>query len=377
MQNNGVKRLLAKLTLLGLPFIVWPLLEATVLPIDTFTFRIWEAICVNKVRIMSGPFYPNQHMVMEEEGELAPHTAFATKRKVEWFTDAYGYRNRDTKCDVLLIGDSNITGSKLSQEETLAEVLERQINKDVYAFAPATMNRFLATDRFIKDAPEVVIVSSIERRIPELPAVGANGLDSRIRNYTGNLINSSSVLTYAAITADRISKLGLYNRTLANLNRKFGKKDYVSYNNEFFIEGEIANRDFSEEEIQQMADVLEGYKLAVEERGIRFMFMPIPNKENIYYKLLPSQKKPDFLPRLVAELHKRDVDVINIQDTFEQLYQQKNVPLFPVDDAHWNEIAVKVASEKVLKHMDDVLTPIDKKDEKYLVNYTQRAVTNQ
>lgn len=371
MQKNGVKRLLVKLTLLMLPFILWPVIEATVLPMNFFTFRIWETISVNKILFMSGPFYPNMHFKMEEEGELAPRTPYAEKKMVEWYTDAYGYRNRDTKCDVLLIGDSNITGAKLSQEETLAEVLERQLNKEVYSFAPATMNRFLATDRFRENPPELVIVSSIERRIPDLPAVGANGLGSKIRNYTGNLINSSSVLTWTAITADRISKLGLYHRTLAGIERSLGKKEYIAYNNEFFIEGEIANRNFTNEEIKEIANTLEGYKHVLQERGIRFLFMPIPNKENIYYDMLPSKKKPDFLPRLTAELRKRKIDVLDTQSTFEHLYRNKKIALYPADDAHWNNVAVEAAAALVTQKLQDPKTT--EKEKKYLVNYTDET----
>ncbi|MDX5481506.1 MAG: hypothetical protein LPK07_07465 [Hymenobacteraceae bacterium] len=371
MKDNGVKRLLVKLTLLMLPFILWPIIEATILPMNFFTFRIWETISVNKMRVMSGPFYPNMHMRMEEEGELAPHTPFAEKRLVEWYTDEYGYRNRDSRCDVLLIGDSNITGAKLSQEETLAEVLERQLNKEVYSFAPATMNRFLATDRFIQDPPELVIVSSIERRIPGLPAVGANGIASRVRNFTGNLIHSSPALTYLFVTADRISKLGLYHRTLASLERAFGKKEYISYNNEFFIEGEIANRDYSDEEIREMADVLEGYREVLQERGIEFLFMPIPNKENIYYQMLPSRKKPDFLPRLMAELRKRGIDVVDTQTNFERLHQQEKVALYPVDDAHWNEVAVKAAADLVAQQLRNPDQEKAKADKSHFVRYTK------
>ena len=360
-----------KLTLLVLPFAVWPLVEVFVLPMNFFTFRIWETISVNSVRIMSGPFYPNMHLRMVEEGELAPHTAFAQKRLVEWRTDEYGYRNSDTKHDVLLIGDSNITGAKLSQEETLAAVLENKLNKDVYSFAPATVNRFLATDRFIENPPELVIVSSIERRIPGLPAVGANGIGSRVRNFTGNLINSSPVLTYLAVTADRISKLGLYHYTLANLDRATGRREYISYDDEFFIEGEIANRDYSEEEINQSADVLEGYRNALAERGIRFLFLPIPNKENIYYQLLPSQKKPTFLPRLMARLDERGVAYVDTQHPFDSLYQQNQVSLYPADDAHWNDVAVKVAAQLVAKHitMAHQEDKTSSKNNKNFVNY--------
>jgi alginate O-acetyltransferase complex protein AlgJ len=287
---------------------------------------------------------------MEEEGELAPRTAFAQKRQVEWYTDSYGYRNRDTKNDVLLIGDSNVTGAKLSQDETLAEVLERLLGRDVYSFAPATINRFLATDRFQENPPELVIVSSIERRIPELPAVGDNGLGSRVRNLTGNLISSSSFLTSLTVTADRISKLALYRRTLAELDRAAGRREYISYHNEFFMEGEHANRAYPPEELDRIADVLEGYQQALQERGIRFVFLPIPNKETVYYQLLPGQPEATFLPQLLNRLNERGIEYVDVQPVFQELYQQKQVQLYPVDDAHWNEVAVQVAAQLLTQH---------------------------
>ncbi|MBD1395618.1 hypothetical protein H9Q13_00435 [Pontibacter sp. JH31] len=368
MKNHDVRKLLKKLALLTLPFALWPVMEAVVLPMDFFTFRVWETISVNTMRIMSGPFYPNMHMKMEEEGELAPHTAFAEKKEVEWYTDPYGYRNRDTKAEVLLIGDSNITGAKLSQEETLAEVLERQIGKEVYSFAPATVNRFLGTRRFEENPPEVVVVSSIERRIPELTPVGANGMASKVRDITGSVINSSPVLTWLAMTADRVSKLALYRRTVANIERSFGRKEYIVYHNEFFIEGEFANRHFSDEEISYMADILEGYKHALAERGIAFVFMPIPNKENIYHQLLPSQQKPDFLARLMRELQKREVAVVNTQPVFERLYLKENKRLYPTDDAHWNNTAVKAAADLLAQHLNPDRD--SDKDTRHLVQHT-------
>lgn len=355
-KHSEVKRLLRKLALLVAPFVLWPLVEAVVLPMDTFTFRVWETISVNSVRLMSGPFYPNMHLRMEEEGELAPRTPFAQKKQVVWYTDRYGYRNRDTKAEVLLIGDSNITGAKLSQEETLAEVLEKQLGKEVYSFAPATVNRFLGTKRFEENPPELVVVSSIERRIPELPPVGATGIGNKLRDRTGSFINSSGVLTWLAVTADRASKLALYHRTLANIERMFGKKEYIQYQNEFFMEGDHANRRFSDEEIHQIADVLEGYKLALAERGIPFVFMPIPNKENIYHQLLPSGRKPDFLPRLVSELQSRNVTVVNPQSLFERLYQNENKKLYPADDGHWNNTAVAAAASLLAQRLQQ---PVD------------------
>lgn len=366
MQNKGVRKLLIKLTLLVLPFLLWPLIEVFVLPMNFFTFRVWETISVNKMRILSGPFYPNMHIKMEEEGELAPRTKYAEKRLVEWYTDEWGYRNRDTKSDIILIGDSNITGVKLTQEETIAEVLEDKTGKEVYSFAPATVNRFLATERLHEDPPKVVIVGSIERRIPELPAVGANGFNSKLRNFSGEIIHASPFLNFLAVNTDRITKLASYQYTMGQINRQFGNKSYYNFNGEFFLEGEYANREFTDEEIQHFADVIEGYKKALEERGYQFMFLPIPNKENIYYELLPSKKKPSMLQRLLVELDKRNVVYIDTQTPFEHLYNEKGIELYPVDDAHWNKVAVETAAELVARRLSG---KDEKKGDKYFVNF--------
>jgi alginate O-acetyltransferase complex protein AlgJ len=370
MQNKGVKKLLLKLTLLVLPFLLWPLIEVFVLPINYFTFRVWETLVVNKMRILSGPFYPNMYVKMEEEGELAPRTPYAEKKVVEWYTDEWGYRNRDTKCDVLLIGDSNVTGVKLTQDETLSEVLEGMIGQDVYSFAPGTVNRFLATERLHKNPPKVVIVASIERRIPELTVVGSNGINSKLRNFTGEIIHDSPFLNFLTVSTDRITKLASYQYTLGNINRKFGNRSYYNYHNEFFLEGDYANRQFTAEEINYFADIIEEYKKVIEARGYKFMFLPIPNKENIYYEMLPSKQKPNMLPLLMAELNKRNIDYIDTQTPFKKLYQEKGVELYPVDDAHWNEVAVQTAAKLVAQRL---LAKDQKeaKNEKYLVKYAE------
>ena len=62
---------------------------------------------------------------MVEEGDLAHHTKYSIDKNVFWKTDRLGYRNTSyiSNPDILLIGGSNIVGSSLSQEETLASRL--------------------------------------------------------------------------------------------------------------------------------------------------------------------------------------------------------------------------------------------------------------
>src|SRR4030067_1834623 len=163
-----MRKLLAKFTLFLLPFVLAIGIELFVLPIDFFTFRVWEAIVVMKHRNrFSGHFYPNIEITKIEEGDLAPHTRFVIKKKVRWMTDRYGYRKRDTdlkKHKIVIIGESNIAGSSLTQEEILSEVLEGQLKVSVYPYAPVGgINSFLKDDRFIENSPDIVIFARIER----------------------------------------------------------------------------------------------------------------------------------------------------------------------------------------------------------------------
>ncbi|MBK7819393.1 MAG: hypothetical protein IPJ60_19020 [Sphingobacteriaceae bacterium] len=58
-----------------------------------------------------------------------------------------------------------------------------------------------------------------------------------------------------------------------------------------FLQGESANKDGTKEEIEQYASVIEGYYNYFKGQNIEFLFLPIPNKENIYYEMFPSAKR--------------------------------------------------------------------------------------
>ena len=140
--------------------------ELYVLPINFFTFRLYEALKVEK--ILPGSFYPNMKVSMVETGDLGHHTKYAVKKNVEWETDRYGYRKKDTgvnRYQVVIVGDSNVVGSSLNQPDMISEVLERRLKISAYPF---TGDDFLNTKRFIDNPPDIVILESIERNIPAL-----------------------------------------------------------------------------------------------------------------------------------------------------------------------------------------------------------------
>ena len=157
-----MRKFLFKSNLFLLPFFLALCLELFILPIDFFTFKVWEAIVVWKYRtFFAGHFYPNMEIAKIEEGNLAPHTRFAIKKKVRWMTDRYGYRKQNTdlqKHKIVIIGESNIAGSSLTQEEILSEVLEVQLKVSVYPYAPVGgINSFLRNKRFVENSPDIVI----------------------------------------------------------------------------------------------------------------------------------------------------------------------------------------------------------------------------
>jgi alginate O-acetyltransferase complex protein AlgJ len=350
MKNFEGKKLFWKIGLFSLPFILCFAVELFILPIDYFTLRPWESLVVQNVQVMDGPFYPNQKVHQIVAGEIAPHSPYAVFKPEDWVTDKYGYRNRNVKesPEVVLIGDSFVAGSGLTQDNILSEALERRINKEVYSYAPAHpgfLTTFLLDKRFKKAPPKTVVFSRAERWLLDLPAVNESSLKEKLRAYIGTFTNKNPALAQLVVTFDRIEKWPMYRYFRAKLDRLFIQKEYNLHQGELFLYGESVNKEVPEAEIQRLSNIIEEYANVVRARGMRFIFMPAPNKESIYYQLLPSQKQANFLPRLLEELDGRGVEVVNLQQPFINSYYHQGILLFPKDDNHWNKNGVNIAAD--------------------------------
>ncbi len=121
-----------------------------------------------------------------------------------------------------------------------------------------------------------------------------------------------------------------------------------------FFQGDEANRDFSEPVLEATAEIYRSYRDACQKQGIRFIFMPIPNKENIYYEMLPNKTKPVFLEKLFDRLRQKGVEVLDLQKVYEDFrVQHPEILLFDPEEAHWNAAAVRLAAEAVKKHLEN------------------------
>jgi len=334
-----MKKLLGKIILFSAPFFLLLAMELC-LPIDYFTFRAWEALTVSwhhdRFSIcLPGPFYPDVKLTKIEEGDLGHHTPYAEKKLVTWETDTYGYRKKPKPGAlprIVIVGDSTIAGSGLTQEATLSETLGSVLGVDVYPLAPADMNVFLRDERFTGGPAEVVILAAIERNIVLLPL-----LKPKEERYGPFLENR--LIRRIAILLNRIRKMNMYYFVRA---RRSQTPRHV-YGGMLFWQGDEANREIPKNQYEKAVRTIASYSELVKSRNMRFIFLPIPNKENIYHDLLPSKEKPYFLDRLIADLQQHGVEVIDTQSSFEEA-REKGVPLYISDDTHWNEEGVRLTA---------------------------------
>jgi alginate O-acetyltransferase complex protein AlgJ len=365
-----MKKFIFKLSLFSAPFLVALALELFVLPIDFFTFRVQEALVVRKFQnILVGKFYPSRNLIREEEGDLGHHTKYTFKRTVHWITDSHGYRKKESgrlKYEVVMIGQSETFGASLTQKEMLSEVLEEQLHLGVYPFAPAGVNSFLKERRFNLYPPRIVIITSMERGIFLLPPArtrpGKNwGFLTSVKERIETM-RENRWLQSIGVFLDRLYKMNMLQYLKATIKRKFSDRGRfgstwvdTQYGMIFFLEGAKANGMVPEKELDRLVRTIKGYDDVFKIRGIRFIFLPIPNKETIFYESLGT-RRPVFLKQLVARLKQLDVETVDTQEIFEQAFQ-KGVLLYQKDDTHWNAEGVRIAADLMRNLIENGRSP--------------------
>lgn len=127
----------------------------------------------------------------------------------------------------------------------------------------------------------------------------------------------------------------------------------------------LADSEIPEDEIDRVAEVIASYDRMFMRKGIRFIFLPIPDKENIYYDHLPFNdlRKPEFLSKLTLRLQKRGIEVVDTQKAFDEAFRKNNISLYHTDDTHWNKDGVRITAdlvEKLLKGSPSKGAPMKK-----------------
>jgi alginate O-acetyltransferase complex protein AlgJ len=345
-----MRRFILKLFIFAMIPITANLLIVLLTPITLFTFRSWEALLVYRQDLVKTQFYPNQHLQLVEVGDLGSGTAYAVPKPVTVITDSYGYRYAHPlpdKFDIVIVGDSTIWGASLTQDDMLSETLSRLLQKTVYPYAPIDIFTYLADNRFSAHPPDVVILAAIERTIKpglcdprSLIRVEGIGNNNTVRT-------DSPALQNIAVFADRFLRNNFY--FLSFIRSRFEvRKIIANASGMLFLAKSIPMLDIAG--IDQVVSEIQACNTLFEKKGIKFIFLPIPDKEDVYFDTIPAAyrdtiptSRSEFLNRLTAALIQKGIAVVPTEAAFLEA-RAKGIQLYQLDDTHWNPAGVQLTA---------------------------------
>ncbi len=346
-----MSKFLARLLLVALPLAALLVVEA-LLPIDAFTFRAWEALEVRSrlvdtraVRLfpwttLPGPFLPDARLALVEQGDLGHHTPLAQHRFVSWVTDAWGYRASPAGADpeLVLVGDSEVVGTGLDQDETIAEVLRTGHGLGAYPYAPSNLAAFFADRRFSERPPRFLVVECVERQVLEdyrvLPVL-------RPKPRPVRLVESAPLRAFETAW-NRLSRLAALGYLRARIN---GRPPPVARGDLLFYRGLEDAAAPDPARVGAAADTLAQLSAQARARGMRFAVLVVPDKETIYADLFGAARPP-LLAALRRELEARGVEAIDLEGPFLAA-RARGEPPYLGDDTHWSASGVRVAGALV------------------------------
>ena len=402
-----MKKLILKSLLFVIPvamFFLYNAYQNLAKPITSFSFRTWEALSVFKANdILGGPFYPNMNVNMLEEGDLAHGGKWLSLKNVTWFTDSYGYRKRETgkNPEIVIIGDSFTVGTGLTQDDTLSDSLQKKTGLDVYGYAPKTFNNYLAEERFKKKKPKVVILESTEKLVNHSPNIIEPPKKHEVFGIAS--LKKNPLLLQLAIISDRLERSNFTNTLTSRIDGVFtsfivetarglkpkpvvttikvvGRPQVSDEPKPVVITPEMSKEEVmallalniskdesmvfnrqseeyfapvSDRDINNTVDVIASYKNYLESEGIEFIFLLVPNKENIYWQNVRGGSEQDFLERLIIKLKSNNIRVIDTQAAFDSARDKNpNKLIYFIDDGHWNKYGVDITTDLIKEELD-------------------------
>lgn len=90
------------------------------------------------------------------------------------------------------------------------------------------------------------------------------------------------------------------------------------------------------------------YKKYCDSIGVEFLFLPIPNKETVYYKNVPFETQPDYLFKIDSILNYRKVESINSL----KIFNDSKKYVYHKDDTHWNYEGVNLIANEIVNFVN-------------------------
>lgn len=328
-------KFIKKILLIISPFLVLAIIEAS-LPINFFTFRPWEALLYKSSEF---PFYPNIEIQMQSAGDLTRNI----KKNENWKTDKLGYRNNKfiKKPDIIIVGDSFIAGSSITQDSIIANQIMNLSNGQfsVYSIAPGSFDFFIRLlNQGVIKKPKILIFSRVERYIPNIV----------VHSKKNNINTNFNVVT---LLKDKISRRyftkfllsKIYNK---NINHEFDK----SCSKMFFLNGD---KDYLEDNyVSKVIKSLKYYDAYCKDNNMKFLFLPMPDKESVYYDFIPIKRQNENLLEIDSILQVNNIYSLNTLEIYNNYRRSSSSLLYHLDDSHWNANAINIVSKEILNYIE-------------------------
>lgn len=354
-----MKKLIIKIAVFAVPILLWFIIEGF-LPSNTYTWRPWEAMLFQSVFSMGDFYHPNQEIDMKSVGDLCYQTPYALPKHERWKTDIIGYRN-DTYIpdpDILIMGDSYAVGDRITQDSTITNLLKSDLQHPlkVYNITPSEFSVLDYCLNYKKiNKPKLLIYIKSERFVPMSLAkypipYSPNASKTKLKaELKGNVYFNK-----LRIFLDKSSRMYSKNWLQSRLSKKKG--DGIpgkQGSNMFFLNittfADDPNLVRSPSDFELSAKRIITYQEYCDSLGIEFLYIPMPNKETVYFENVPYEKQPAYIANLDSVLKENNIKTFNVLQVYNDYKKSNTKLLYHLDDMHWNSNGVQVLSKELAK----------------------------
>jgi hypothetical protein len=258
-------------------------------------------------------------------------------------TDKDGFRT--TRYDVesypvAVAGDSTIFGTHLSDSDTLPWRLSEAIETPVFNAANSSLSNIFAHPK-LGDI-EVFIDVLTERSI--FPRI-LKRRQSRIRKVDFQPLARKSLNALEAVGEIPPQRYSLPLIILNNMRKMAG--DFKTWRKGGEQPRLYMRHHMLRSELDETVAVIAARKRAIDSLGIRYVFLPIPAKQNLHADNVDDYTR-NFLPVLFERLRAEGIEYVDLDTPFRA---HKDEELFYAYDTHWNKrgtaLATKVIAEQI------------------------------
>ena len=307
---------------------------------QSFYYGPWEYFGDIAYRVEGAPM---RWEAMEYQGQTRSNFLYYQYGHVTTVTaDADGFRARAIEADrypIMVFGDSTIFGAGLSDDETLPWLLAESAGLPVFNGARTSLSIGLAHPALSE--VEIVIDALTERNIyPRI--LKKRGVPGPAAYQPIARKDQTMTQAAGAIPPQRYSLPLILLKTAERLAgdfktwRKGGEEPY-----------RFKRHSMRPEELDETVTVIAAHSRAIEARGLRYVFLPVPAKQTLYAEDVDDYSR-GFILTLVARLRAEGVEAVDLATPFQA---HKDEGLFFPYDTHWNAkgtaLAAKVITERL------------------------------